>query len=333
MKNARFKTVIKVISDINILNELDEDDKTAQKEDTEIAELNEMTFKFGNVAISAKKIKNSLSNSVIYDFDCNQSLTYDKARFVGEIISVNEWVDISNDKMLIEDYDTMLVNDKLEDNKIIKMKFAKTAYISFTNMTLVSLNKLKKKDYVWDMQEDVLIHKTSDQKVCGIEEHYELATIEFNPMKITHAAVEKITPFLTKEDALDLKENVSLMAKLLAKEDVSKMTSIVTKEDASIEEKKNTMQNHDAPTLKKSHTDLILAAVTVVSSGEEKLMAHKELFGLAIPASDWSKSAPDNPKWMNQKKDLIQSVNDPKKSRSPTKKRCKKRRLKIPKPL
>jgi hypothetical protein len=50
--------------------------------------------------------------------------------------------------MLIEDYDTMLVNDKLEDNKIIKMKFAKTAYISFTNMTLVSLNKLKKKDYV-----------------------------------------------------------------------------------------------------------------------------------------------------------------------------------------
>jgi hypothetical protein len=76
-----------------------------------------------------------------------------------------------------------------------------------------------------------------------------------------------------------------------------------------------------------------LAAVTVVSSGEEKLMAHKELFGLAIPASDWSKSAPDNPKWMNQKKDLIQSVNDPKKSRSPTKKRCKKRRLKIPKPL
>jgi hypothetical protein len=90
LKNARFKTVIKVISDINILNELDEDDKTAQKEDTEIAELNEMTFKFGNVAISAKKIKNSLSNSVIYDFDCNQSLTYDKARFVGEIISVNE---------------------------------------------------------------------------------------------------------------------------------------------------------------------------------------------------------------------------------------------------
>jgi hypothetical protein len=51
--------------------------------------------------------------------------------------------------MLIESYGTMLVNGKLRDqNKPIKMKFAKTAYISFTNMTLVSLNKLKKKDYV-----------------------------------------------------------------------------------------------------------------------------------------------------------------------------------------
>jgi hypothetical protein len=49
--------------------------------------------------------------------------------------------------MLVEGYGTMLVNGKLGD-KTIKMKFAKTAYISFINMTLVSLNKLKKEDYV-----------------------------------------------------------------------------------------------------------------------------------------------------------------------------------------
>jgi hypothetical protein len=49
--------------------------------------------------------------------------------------------------MLIEGYGTMLVNDKLGD-KTIKMEFAKTTYIPFTNMTLVSLNKLKKKGYV-----------------------------------------------------------------------------------------------------------------------------------------------------------------------------------------
>jgi hypothetical protein len=101
---------------------------------------------------------------VIYDFGCNQSLTYDKIRFVDKIISVNEWVNISNKAMLIESYETMLINDKLE-NKKIKMKFAKTTYISFINITLMSLNKLTKKNYVWNMQEDVFIHQTSDQKV------------------------------------------------------------------------------------------------------------------------------------------------------------------------
>jgi hypothetical protein len=54
--------------------------------------------------------------------------------------------------MLVEGYGTMLVNDKLDklenQNKTIKMKFAKTAYISFINITLVSLNKLKKESYV-----------------------------------------------------------------------------------------------------------------------------------------------------------------------------------------
>jgi hypothetical protein len=90
LKNARFRTVIKVITDINILNGL-RDGETAQKEDTETAELEEMTFKFGNVTISATKIKNSLSNSVIYDFGCNQSLTYDKTRFIdGKIILASE---------------------------------------------------------------------------------------------------------------------------------------------------------------------------------------------------------------------------------------------------
>ncbi len=69
LKNVRFMTVIKAIIDINILNGLN--GETAQKEDTETAVLEGMTFKFDNVAISATKIKNSLSNSVIYDSGCN----------------------------------------------------------------------------------------------------------------------------------------------------------------------------------------------------------------------------------------------------------------------
>jgi hypothetical protein len=96
LKNARFRTATKVITDINILNGL-RDDETAQKEDTETAKLNgTMTqFRFDNVAmistlVDVLKIKNSFSNNVIYDFGCNQSLTYDKARFVDEITSANK---------------------------------------------------------------------------------------------------------------------------------------------------------------------------------------------------------------------------------------------------
>jgi hypothetical protein len=347
LKNARFRTAIKAITDTNILDGLG-DGKTAQKEDTETAELDGTMpqFRFGNVAISATKIKNPLSNSVIYDSGCNQPLTYDKARFVGEITPANEWVDTPNGAMLVEGYGTMLVNGKLGKlgDKTIKMEFAKTAYIPSTNMTLVSLNKLKKEGYVWDMQEDVLIHKTSGQKVCNIEEHYGLATIEFNPVDV---AVKK-TPSLAKEDASDLKENAPLMAKPLAKEDASELKEnaplmakplakedalelkenlpIVAKEDAPTEEKEGYGAKEDAPTLKNSDTDPILAAVAAPSGGG-KLVDHKELFGPATPASDWLKSAPDNPKWMDQKEDLIQSANGPKKRRSlVSKKRCKKRR-------
>ncbi len=78
-----------------------------------------------------------------------------------------------------------------------------------------------------------------------------------------------MTKPLTKENSLELKEN----------------PPIVANEDASIEEKMDTMQKEDAPTLKKPHTDPVLAAVTVVSD-EEILVNHQELFDLAIPASD-----------------------------------------------
>ncbi len=131
LKNARFRTATKVITDINILNGL-RDDETAQKEDTETAKLNgTMTqFRFDNVAmistlVDVLKIKNSFSNNVIYDFGCNQSLTYDKARFVDEITSANKWVNTSNEAMLVENYETMLIDDKLGDKKTIKMKFAR----------------------------------------------------------------------------------------------------------------------------------------------------------------------------------------------------------------
>jgi hypothetical protein len=49
--------------------------------------------------------------------------------------------------MLTESYETMRIDDKLED-KIIKGNFAKTTWVSTTNMTFVSVNKLKKQSYI-----------------------------------------------------------------------------------------------------------------------------------------------------------------------------------------
>jgi hypothetical protein len=86
--------------------------------------------------------------------------------------------------MLAESYETMRVNGKLGDNKAIRMDFAKTAWMPTTNMTLVSVNKLKKEGYIWDMNQNVLIQQKDDKKICNIDEHYGLPTIEFNPVPI-----------------------------------------------------------------------------------------------------------------------------------------------------
>jgi hypothetical protein len=65
------------------LNELNQDQKD-QKDD----ETDDDHFHFSDVITVAQK--NLLSNSVIYDFGCSQLLTYDKARFVEEIIFASD---------------------------------------------------------------------------------------------------------------------------------------------------------------------------------------------------------------------------------------------------
>jgi hypothetical protein len=89
MKNVRFMTIIKHIININILDGLN--DQKDQKEGT--AE-DDDHFSFSDVAIKPQNVvmleKNPPSNSVIYDSGCNQQLTYDKARFIGQIIPASE---------------------------------------------------------------------------------------------------------------------------------------------------------------------------------------------------------------------------------------------------
>jgi uncharacterized protein YegL len=73
-KNLRFLMVIKHITDINILNELNQNDRKDDETDDD-------HFHFSDVITLSQNVvmlnKNSLSNNVIYDFGCSQSLTYD----------------------------------------------------------------------------------------------------------------------------------------------------------------------------------------------------------------------------------------------------------------
>jgi hypothetical protein len=86
--------------------------------------------------------------------------------------------------MKIKNYDTMQVLEKSED-KIIKMKFANIAYVFIISMTLVSSIKLIKEGYDRDMHTKTLVHVATGKKVCDIEKHFGVMTLEFKSIQPT----------------------------------------------------------------------------------------------------------------------------------------------------
>jgi hypothetical protein len=127
-------------------------DKKNDKADDEISNIKfaNMTSmkssKYANMFFE-KVFNNLLWKNVIYDLDCSDSFTYDLKRFVNEVTLVNELIDISNDSMMIEKYDTMFINDRIND-KNRRMFFENTVYVLFIDVTLVFVTQLKKQKYV-----------------------------------------------------------------------------------------------------------------------------------------------------------------------------------------
>jgi hypothetical protein len=167
IKNSRwlyFK--IKNMTNIDILYEIkSEDCKNDKKEKNDKKSNNEkkttendisnikfanMTnlrlFKYANIFIN-KTFNNFLWRSVIYDSDCNDSFIYDLNRFVNEITFAHELIDIFNDSMMIERYEIMLVTNHIND-KNRRMFFENIAYVSFTDVILMFVIRLKKQDFV-----------------------------------------------------------------------------------------------------------------------------------------------------------------------------------------
>jgi hypothetical protein len=194
--------------------------------------------------------------------------------------------------MLAEGYGTMRVDGKLGD-KAIKMDFAKTAWVPTTNMTLVSVNKLKKESYIWDMNQNVLIQQKDGKKVCNIDEHYGLPTIEFNPVSI-----KKTVPIQKEDDPATHTDQI-----------VASGGGDEVPMQANCEKDDSVQANFEAVDF------------------EDKISSHASVDSVDSN-SDWLKDAPDDPEWMDQKAHLMETANGPKKRRLRCKKRCKKRRSK-----
>ena len=141
------------------------------------------SYAFGNMAISADSSENLLRYSVSYGSGCSNHLTWDKSRFIDEIRPAYEWVKTPARDLLIERYATMLVKGKL-NGKTRNLHFRSTAYVPTSQVTLVSVGKLKDEGAFWDMHTDTV--KVKGVSIFELEEHFGLHTIEYHP--VGHAA-------------------------------------------------------------------------------------------------------------------------------------------------
>jgi hypothetical protein len=171
----------------NILNEFSDSwIKKSKNENTSSTELKaSSSFRFDNM-ITSSHLNDSqihlLYKSVIYDSECSDLFTFDRNRFVDEIRSADEWIKTPNELMNVVDYETMIVNDKLS-NKIVKLKFANTTWISSTDVILISSTRLIKKNYDRDSYINIFMHMKTDKKVCKISMHCNVLLLKFNLIK------------------------------------------------------------------------------------------------------------------------------------------------------
>ncbi len=202
MKNAILKSrklffSIKKIIDIDILNDIKtencfkknnndnndkkiDNEKTAKNDTSNIKfanMINLKSFKYANMFIN-KTFNNSLWKSVIYDFDCNDSFIYDLNRFVNEMTFAHKMIDISNDFILIEKYEIMLVINRINEKKR-RMFFYNIVYVSFIDVILMFVTDLKKQDFVWNMYKKILMIKSINVMICDIKKKHDLFLLKY----------------------------------------------------------------------------------------------------------------------------------------------------------
>jgi hypothetical protein len=154
---------IRKITDTDILNDIktenckskDNNDKKFDSEKTAEDDISDVkfanmtnlkSFEYANMFIN-KTSNNLFWRSVIYDSDCIDSFIYDLNWFVNKMTSAHEMIDTSNDFMLIEEYEIMLVVNRINE-KNRRMFFDNIVYVSFINVILMFVTRFKKQDFV-----------------------------------------------------------------------------------------------------------------------------------------------------------------------------------------
>jgi hypothetical protein len=213
LKSRELFFAIKKIIDIDILNDIkiedykskDNNDKKSDNEKTAENDISDVkfanmtsrrSFKYASMFIN-KTSNNLLWRSVIYDSDCNDSLIYDLNRFVNEMTSAHKMIDTSNDFMLIEEYEIMLVIDRI-NKKNRRMFFDNIAYVSFIDVILMFVTRLKKQDFVWDMYKKALMIKSIDVMICDIEKKHDLSLLKYRLIEKFVNAVQSHKKILAK---------------------------------------------------------------------------------------------------------------------------------------
>jgi hypothetical protein len=203
------------MTNIDILNEIkSEDDKNDKKNKNDkkidnekksknvisnvkfVNMTNIKSFTYASLFIN-KTFNNLLWKSVIYDSNCNDSLIYDLNRFVNKITLVHELIDIFNDSMMIEKYEIMFVTNYIND-KNRKMFFENIAYVSFINVILMFVTRLKKQDFVWNMYKKILMNKSIDAMICDIEKKHDLFFLKYRSIEKFVNAIQSHKKILAK---------------------------------------------------------------------------------------------------------------------------------------
>ncbi len=157
---------------------------------------NKKSFKYASLFIN-KTFNNLLWKSVIYDSDCNDSFTYDLNRFVNEITLAHKLIDTFNDSMMIERYEIKIVTNHIND-KNRRMFFENIAYVSFIDVILMFVTRLKKQDFVWNMYKKTLMNKLIDAMICDIEKKHDLSFLKYRSVEKFVNSVQSHKKILTK---------------------------------------------------------------------------------------------------------------------------------------